>query len=458
MKMSVGNLISRAIFLAAIFAGIMLRFPASDVYADQIPAGWAASNMKPIGYSELDGRGGAFKMAIRHIGDHWYLYMGHLWHRGWTIVDVTDPANPKVAKFIPGPENTWTIQMDLHDNIMLTSVGSFAKTWGGDPTKPSEEGVLIWDISNPTNPEMYSHWKTENPGGGMAGTHRNTYPGGKYAYLSAAMAGYRSNILVILDVSDPKKPKEVGRWWMPGQKEGEQPALQNVGFHGPPIIEGDRAYLGYGGSVVILDVADKTAPKLIGRLDFSPPFKGGFTGVHDVLPIPGKSVLFAHSEGSGSDTPEMAPTCSGGPLDLAAMVDIKDPAKPRLMSLFPLPSPPAGESYTNFCDKGGRFGPHNTNLEQHLPDVEKQGDLIYLTYFNAGLRIFDIKDPRMPKETGWFIPPTPPKRFGPIPAKLVTQTEDVLVDTRGNVYITDKQWGLWILRYTGLGEPAPTAK
>jgi len=73
MKMSVGNLISRAIFLADVFAGIVLRFPAPDVYADQIPAGWAASNMKPIGYSELDGRGGAFKMAIRHIGDHWYL-------------------------------------------------------------------------------------------------------------------------------------------------------------------------------------------------------------------------------------------------------------------------------------------------------------------------------------------------------------------------------------------------
>jgi hypothetical protein len=90
--------------------------------------------------------------------------------------------------------------------------------------------------------------------------------------------------------------------------------------------------------------------------------------------------------------------------------------------------------------------------------VEKQGDLIYLTYFNAGLRIFDVKDPRMPKETGWFVPPAPPKRFGPIPAKLVTQTEDVLVDTRGNVYITDKQWGLWVLRYTGPGEPAPTAK
>ena len=30
--------------------------------------------------------------------------------------------------------------------------------------------------------------------------------------------------------------------------------------------------------------------------------------------------------------------------------------------------------------------------------------------------------------------------------KLVSQTEDVLVDTRGNIYITDKNWGLFIIR------------
>jgi hypothetical protein len=121
--------------------------------------------------------------------------------------------------------------------------------------------------------------------------------------------------------------------------------------------------------------------------------------------------------------------------------------------------PPKDAPYTDFCDKGGRFGPHNTNQEQHLRDVEKQGDLIYLTYFNAGLRIFDIQDPRLPKEVGWFIPPTPTKRIGPMPrTTLVNQTEDVLVDTRGNIYITDKQWGLFVLRYTGQGEPAPTAQ
>ena len=127
--------------------------------------------------------------------------------------------------------------------------------------------------------------------------------------------------------------------------------------------------------------------------------------------------------------------------------------------MFPLPQPPAGEPYKNFCEKGGRFGPHNVNHEVHLPDVEKPGDLIYLTYFNAGLRVFDIKDPLNPRETGWFIPPAPLKRYGPQPPNdLVQQSEDVLVDTRGYIYLDDKHWGLFILKYTGPDQPAPTAR
>ena len=46
------------------------------------------------------------------------------------------------------------------------------------------------------------------------------------------------------------------------------------------------------------------------------------------------------------------------------------------------------------------------------------------------------------------------KRYGPVPTTLVEQTEDVLVDRRGYVYVTNKNQGLWVLRYTG---PRPTA-
>jgi hypothetical protein len=440
----------RMIVTAALLIGALIAAGQHVTQADLIPKGWMAQNMHPIGYSNLDGREGAFKMAIKHVNGHWYLYTGHLWNRGWSIVDVTDPANPKVVKFIPGPPNTWTIQMELHDNTMVTALQDFSPAWGSDPKKPYDEGVLIWDISDPTNPKLLSHWKT-----GSTGTHRDGYPGGKYVNLAANMPGFRGQILVFLDISDSRNPKLAGEWWMPGQKDTDPKPAEPISFHGPAYIDGNTAYVGYSNSIVILNIGDIAHPKVIGELRTHPPFgHASGTAVHDVKLIPGKDLLFAHSEasGSGGDSPSTK-TCDE-PLPLVALINIKDPTKPYLESVFPTPVPPKGLPYADFCDKGGRFGPHNTNLEYHLPDVEAQSNLIYLTYFNAGLRVFDTADPHLPKEAGWFIPPTPPKRVGPIPSgTLVNQTEDVLVDTRGNIYITDKQWGLWILRYTGPGEP-----
>lgn len=422
--------------------------------ADPIPKGWEAENMKPVGYSDLDGRGGAFKLAIRHAGDKWYMYMGHFWLNGWLIADVTEPTNPKFVKFVEGPANTSTYQMEYHGNIMITSLQKKPRNWGGDPDKPNDEGALIWDISDPVNWKLLSHWRT-----GANGIHRIGYPGGKYFNAAATMPGYRGQILVFVDISDPNNPVEAGRWWMPGQKEGETPERRDISYHGPSIIseDGKTAYVGYGPAVVILDISDIAHPKPIGQLTISPPFGG--IPVHDVFPIPGKQLLYVHGEATGGgDQPDGTPHACSSALTPNLMVDIKNPARPRLMSVFPTPVPPKDAPYTDFCDKGGRFGPHNTNLEYHLPDVEKQANLIYATFFNAGLRVFDISDPNLPKETGWFIPPTPVKRYGPLPYdKLVSETEDVLVDTRGYIYITDKQWGLFVLKYTGKGEPAPTA-
>ena len=451
MKSTILKFRRKVVVCALILAGILYIAPQRTV-ADQIPTGWEASNMKPIGYSDLGGHE-AFKMAIKHVGNRWFLFMGHFVANGWSVVDVTDPTNPKVVKFLPGPTPTSAGQVDLHGDLMITALQDRAG-YGGDPNKKVVEGVLLWNIADPLNPEQIAWWKT-----GATGTHRDGYPGGKYAYLSAGMPGYKGQILVILDVSDPAHPKEAGRWWLPGQKEGEPPLPAPIyGFHGPAFIEGTRAYLGYSPDIVILDIADAANPKLIGKMTISPPF-GTNIPVHDAMPIPGTDLVFAHAEGTGGgDQPNGIAACQGAEF-FVGLVDFKDPAKPKLISQLPTPVPPPDAPYKDFCDKGGRFGPHNTNILQHNPDVEKQANLIYLTYFNAGLRIYDISDARLPKEVGWFIPPTPTVRRMPAPYdKLVSQTEDVLVDTRGNIYISNKQWGLFILKYTGPGEPAPTAK
>jgi hypothetical protein len=93
-------------------AALALTGFAAATCADPIPAGWDAHNMTPIGYSAIENRRGAFKMTLKKANNgRWYMYLGHLWHRGWTIVDVTDPKNPTFVKHIPGPANTWTIQV-----------------------------------------------------------------------------------------------------------------------------------------------------------------------------------------------------------------------------------------------------------------------------------------------------------------------------------------------------------
>jgi hypothetical protein len=258
-------------------------------------------------------------------------------------------------------------------------------------------------------------------------------------------------------VSDPKNPKEAGRFWLPGQKSGEEkPKGQPVGFHGPVNVseDGNTAYLGYAPAVLVLDIRDKANIKVLGRLDTAPPFGDDHSGnqaLHTVLPIPTKNLLLVTSEAH-------AERCDQEAAQLAGLIDIRDPMKPRLMSLLPEPVPPPNSPYKHFCEKRGKFGPHNTNQEQHNPAIEKQGDLLYLTYFNAGLRIVDISNPHVPRETGWFVPPEPTIKVGVRPRErggLITQTEDVAVDARGNIYITDKQWGVFILRYTGPNKPTP---
>lgn len=421
-----------------------------------MPAGGNARNVEAVAYSELDGRPG-FKLAITERDGRWYLYTGCLWHRGWTVVDVTDPARPEVVNFLPGPANTFTLQVDLHDRTMITGLeqGLANAPWGLDADAPFEDGVIIWDLADPARPRQVGRYRT-----GSRGTHRNSYAGGRYMHLAAAAPGYDGNIYSIVDIADRANPREVGRWSVPGQQRpagakkpapAQRHAMHAAGFcnidgkdvshHGPAVIQGNLAWLAYGAAgLVVLDISDVTRPRQIGHLPFTPPFHSTF-GVHGVLPVPERGIAFVNSE----DT-----SYGKGAAHYASVVDIRDPAKPTLIALFPEPIPPSGASYPSFSDRPGWSGPHNINHLQHNPAVQKQGNLFCVAHFNAGLRIYDVSVPRLPREIGHFMPPEPRKRYGPMPeGPLVTQTEDVLVDRRGYIYITDKNQGLWVLRYTG---------
>lgn len=394
--------------------------------------GW---NIEQIGYEDLGGLAG-FKMAIHRADEKWYLYVALLWEPGFVIIDITDPASHRFVKRVNGPEKTMTFQVQIADGKMITAMEALPKEFGGVDGPWEDEGFVIWSLEDPEDPKHLGVFRT-----GGSGTHRNYYDGGDFVYATGLPDGFDGHILQIVDISDPSNPVEISRWWREGQwlagGEGGVPA--GTLLHGGAYVKGDRAYLPYSaGGFVILDISDRTKPVLVSDLPFSPPFQH-FIAVHTALPLQNRPLVVVNSE-------PVLENCQGS-LGHAGIVDISDEKNPRLISLFPLPEPPPGATYKNFCQRGARFGPHNQHQWQYQDVLLNDESLCFLTYFNAGLRVYDISDEQLPKEIAWFLPPDPVTRHGPLPTTdLIAQTEDVLVDARGFIYITDKNQGVYILR------------
>ena len=93
-------------------------------------------------------------------------------------------------------------------------------------------GLAIYDVSRPSAPKLITKWMTA--GGGV---HRFDFDG-RYAYISPTVEGYVGNIVMILDLADPARPREVGRWWIPGQWEagGEDLSVGRLGPRRAAII------------------------------------------------------------------------------------------------------------------------------------------------------------------------------------------------------------------------------
>ena len=271
---------------------------------------------------------------MQEVNHRWYLYVAHLWHRGWSVLDVTDPAAPEFCTFIPGPENTWTIQVQVAEGKMIAGLERIAPGWGGADGQPFTEGFFIFDVSEPTEPKKIGHFQT-----GSTGTHRNFYDGGNLVHAAAGAPGLTGKIYRIVDIADPGNPREVGRFSLPEQAQGATTNGLKFSCHGPAHIEGDRAYLSYGdGGGIILDVADMSQPKLISQIAFR-----GITatqGIHTYLPLPRRKMALINDEAIRENGDEN--------LNMAGIVDISDEKRPRMLSLFPLPEPRAGKRAQEF--------------------------------------------------------------------------------------------------------------
>lgn len=395
------------------------------------PATLESHGIELVGYHDLD-KNPAFKLAAQRVGDKYYVYMSHFWTSRWSVVDATDPTDLQLVGWVPGPDTSWTYQVQVADGLMIGALERPTPGWGYDPELTKEIGILLWDVkTDPAHPAFLAHYDT-----GGRGTHRNYYAGGQYAYLATEAEGFTGNILSIVDVSDPANVHEVGRWWAPGQNlaAGETGGTK-WGLHGPAHVVGDLAYCGWGQyGFIILDVSDKTAPKLVSRThlgDFGSPL-----GVHTAYSY--GDYVVANSEALGEDSSENLP--------YTVAIDVRDPAKPRIAAWFPTAFPSDGLPHRTYQQKGGRPGPHNQHQYQGVPGTLNDPSKVYLTHFNGGLRVYDFSEPERPTEIAYYVPVDPTERLGPKPAHLSTSFEDVIVDDRGYMYCTDKNYGLFALK------------
>ncbi len=447
-----------------------------------------ASNMRLVGQVSLQARS-AYQPVVHQQGNRFIAYVGHhggkpkinplsgvVENNGTSIIDVTNPAAPKYLTHIPGQSGgtesggaqmlrfcngTTLPKGDRSKVYMLRSFGNSAHE--------------MWDVTNPEKPAIINIIVR-----GLRDTHKNWWECDTgIAYIVSGVKGWHTRRMTqVYDLSDPAKPLHIRDFGLPGQEPGSKNPIpdNSVELHGPIStgVKGNRLYFGYGtarnGVIQIVDRAklingpkEPTVENLlypqVSRVD-SP----ANWGAHTTLPILGmqppelhlfnnpkhRDILAVVNESTSNE-------CREG-RQMVYFMDITDDTRPMGISNFRVPEQPAG-----FCSRGGRFGAHSSN-ENMPPMYDKR--MIFIAYFNAGVRAVDIRDPYSPKEVGYYIPAITQETderctknpSGPS-CKRVIQTNNVDVDNRGYIYIVDRaDTGMHILELTGSAREAANFK
>jgi hypothetical protein len=444
---------------------------AADPLADEV------QNIRLVGHNDLQGRE-SLLVAVRsdqangnwaYVGHHENFYddtqklnpiTGRMEWNGTSIVDINDPSKPRLVWHIPNQNNASSRSVSVVYDYKFDGSGRDYlirnSEYGNDFT------FQIFDIttrdSDPKQISLVSEITAtpENScgrgcGGKLIGrAHKGWWSQESgYFYSAAGEPGFRTTIAQIWDLKDPKQPRFVGRMWIPGQKDGE-PGDEGQYAHHPNVDEQNkRVYIGYreAGWTAAFDISNPAQPKLVWSLDLNPPHRGPHTVapiVYDKVPNFGPDVLprtYAFVVDEAGAAEDLAP-CRGV-RSKSYMLDITNETHPVPVSTWQVPA-------DKYCNKGGRFGPHQQaeTVNGRLNRFEDK--LAWIAYFNAGVRLVDLSDPFNLREVGFYVP-KPNERSHPVEKGqgVAIQINDVDLDDRGFAYATDRTGaGLFILQST----------
>ena len=369
-----------------------------------------------------------------------------VWSKGgvWSAKGSSEDWDPSaVTDYFGGVTVAWSKKLQRNVLVASYEIGRFGlmEDKRREPDKVAAQrhynslkGFKVFVMNGPTPDKWdliatrttdYKH--PDAPVGEQQGSgalDAATWFGGKYMLLSSApddsyslteypdylySPGYQ-----VWDMEDPADPKFVSQITVPGQRVGDpeseaayraNPRAGNrtswMGSRYPivtskPVEAGGK--IGFGGmgglGFYSFDLSDPANPKTLGHLSVPPSYAGTEFDNVDVSQYDRTGFVFSNGYPMNESCYE--------PFKPIYSIDVRDPAHPKVAATFPRPTPPPEASFTDFCQRRGSFGPKRSGgLTQ--PQRGRQGLAIY-AFYNAGIQIFDVKDPAKPAIAGYFVP------------------------------------------------------
>jgi hypothetical protein len=373
-------------------------------------------NLELVG--QFRGEGASFQMAALDTCAYYGTANGTgQQQKGVVVIDASNPAKPFASTYLDA-RPMWDPWESLKVNVPRKLLAAVQADRGNGV----EPGFAVYDVSVCARPVLKASVLLPAAVRGHAG---NFAPDGLTYYGSQL-----GTSVYPIDVRDPSDPRLLHVW--PGDPErGRMGVAHDVeldaagttlysaqpsfGLATPP--ERLQALGGLGNGLVITDVTDFKAqkadpkPRIVGSLLWR---DGAIAQSPQRFSVKGHPyILFTDEMGAGGIGGAKA-ACAQQlpPFGFARIIDIADPAKPTLVSQLKLEvhDPANCDAVAPDTSFSGTFG-----YSSHYCTVDNAAEARFAacSYFEAGVRVFDLQDPARPREIAYYKPPA--VAGGPIP-------------------------------------------
>jgi hypothetical protein len=378
---------------------------------------------------------------------------------GTLIADVRDPTDMKALSFVPCNPGTRCPYIRVNNNRKILVM--VHDTNNANPTQPAggqpaQSGASFVDVSDPSNPRLLSFHLTR-AGGNVHGFEIDD----RFAYVCANFPDTNAPIsqnqgIAIIDYTNPRAPVLASRVNMPGNIAGGPPrdpfwddknpdGTNQVNQCHEIHVHNNRLYVAWRDiGAVIIDVTDPYNPVVLGRKDYVPPFNGGNLGAaHSLMPIIMPDDM-THPKLAVLTDEIFCPSPPG----FGRIVDISYPQNMVFLSNYRLPY--IDDDYDRdtgqFNCRAGQQSIHHVWM-----DYRTTG-LIYQAWYDQGLRVWDISNPFLPREVGYYVSPN-----YQYPGQTGRHTREAYQDpATGLIYMAEGNGGgITVLRWTGPLPPNP---